>query len=333
MSSKTEDPRGSPNLPVGEAINIATRSVHTKLNKLIILRLPLTLPPKADDASNYVQGLLHIAPIYITFESLWRTILDSSETEDGHIRNTQQGCPEPSDAHSTSNAADSKSRPVVSNRIHAVLSSLYIEGLARSDALKRDLMALTGWSTAELTAQFDERAAESPMLSSVLSHIKRSVTARPHVLLAYAWVLYMALFSGGRFIRASLEHVDASSPFWMPFEQESDAELKMPGGFPSSGLKRRGSEMPGERPLGFLRFDTPADGEDLKQLFKARVLALTTGGGAAAEEEAGQPRVTAEEREDVVREAQRIFELMLRVVGELDEICGTEYEYEGAAAT
>ncbi|OTA83953.1 hypothetical protein M434DRAFT_24669 [Hypoxylon sp. CO27-5] len=323
--TKTEDAVTFPGRPLGESINVATRSVHTQLNKLIIQRLRLALPPQADDASNYVQGLLHIAPIYITFESLWRTILDLSETEDGHIRNTEPGCPEPSDAHSNPDpsTADSKSRLTISNRIHDLLTTLFIDGLPRSGALTRDLASLTGWSAADLTAQLDDRAAESPVLSEFLAHIKRAVTTRPHVLLAYAWVLYMAIFSGGRFIRASLERVDPSSSFWTPLEpdEEEEPELKIPGGFPSGGTgSRRGGGVGGDgrdkQPLSFFRFDTPSDGEDLKVMFKERLLA-STGKGTS--------QLTAGEHDDVVLEARRIFDFMIRVVGELDEICGTEY--------
>ncbi|KAI0112689.1 heme oxygenase-like protein [Hypoxylon sp. NC0597] len=333
MPSKTEDAVAMPERPLGESINVATRTAHTELNKLIIKRLRLALPPQVDDASNYVQGLLHIAPIYITFESLWQTILDSSETEDGRIRSTEPECPEPSDAHSstTPSTVDSKSRLTISNRIHSLLSTLFIDGLPRSGALTRDLTSLTGWSTAELTAQLDDRAAESPVLSEFLAHIKRAATARPHVLLAYAWVLYMAIFSGGRFIRASLERVDPASSFWTPLEPEeeeeegSEPELRIPGGFPSSsgaGRRRRGEgqAVKKQQPLDFFRFDTPSDGEDLKITFKERVLAYTGEGGGK-----GTSLLTAGEHDDVVLEARRIFDFMIGVVGELDEVCGTEY--------
>ncbi|KAI0833064.1 heme oxygenase-like protein [Hypoxylon sp. FL0890] len=330
MPSKTEDAMASPDISLGESINIATRPLHTKLNNLIIQRLRLVLPPQAKDASNYFKGLLHIAPIYITFESLWRTILDSSETEDGLIRDLEEDCPEPSDAHFRYILADCISRPVTSTRIHAttrihaILSNLHIEGLSRSEALKQDLLSLTGWSPSELTKQLDQRAGESPMLSMVLAHIKRSVTANPHVLLAYAWVLYMALFSGGRIIRASLERVDPGSSFWTPLDPDSGPELKIPGGYPSSSEIRRQvrrMSMAEEQPLSFFRFGTPSNGEDLKQMFKARILALMRRG-------VGKEcfRIKPEEHDDIVQEARQIFELMIGIVEELDEVCRTEYE-------
>ncbi|KAJ4187181.1 hypothetical protein NW755_007274 [Fusarium falciforme] len=62
---------------LAESIVAATRGIHAKLNKLIIARLPLALPPRAQDPALYISGLLHITPIYMTFEALWRDILDS----------------------------------------------------------------------------------------------------------------------------------------------------------------------------------------------------------------------------------------------------------------
>ncbi|KAI1104895.1 heme oxygenase-like protein [Jackrogersella minutella] len=330
MPSKTEDAAASPDYrTLGESINIATRPVHTSLNKLIILRLRLALPPQADDASNYVQGLLHITPIYTTFESLWREILESSPAP----VHSQLSAPKDGSAPSTGAAT-------ASPRIHDLLFSTHIPTLSRSDALRADLVSLTGWTEAELAAQLAEVSA-SPVLQAFLSHTRRSVSAKPHVLLAYAWVLYMALFAGGRFIRASLERVDPRSAFWGPLgasasssfsepgggdDDDDDVTERMPGGFPSSASvgERDGMDKVKERvertqhPLSFFRFASPSDGQDLRQTFKARVADATW-------------NLAAEEIDDVVAEARQIFERMIGVVGELDEVCGTEFEEAKAA--
>ncbi|KAJ3481825.1 hypothetical protein NLG97_g7726 [Lecanicillium saksenae] len=68
--------------PLGEAIAASTRGIHARLNKSIISRLPLALPPRASDPSTYVTGLIHIAPIYLAFESLWNDFLEPGP-EDG----------------------------------------------------------------------------------------------------------------------------------------------------------------------------------------------------------------------------------------------------------
>ncbi|KAI1214600.1 heme oxygenase-like protein [Annulohypoxylon truncatum] len=348
MPSKTQDAGTTPEYrTLGESINIATRPVHTSLNKLIILRLRLALPPHADDASNYVQGLLHIAPIYTTFETLWQEILDTPL----HLPTSASG------VLLTASSPDSQ----VSPRIHAILAATHFKALERSAALKTDLTRMTGWNASELEAHLDEVPRESRALAAFLVRVRRTAEQRPHALLAYAWVLYMALFAGGRFIRASLERVDPGDRFWGPLyegdgggkaeiglgaedeedEDEDDDEgnrsprmrmERMPGAFPTSasvsmsvnaqqGRVRKAVEKAEElqHPSSFFRFDTPADGQDLRQAFKARVAEATD-------------VLTPGEIEDVVNEARDIFEQMISLVGELDDVCGTEYEATAAAA-
>ncbi|KAI1487581.1 heme oxygenase-like protein [Biscogniauxia mediterranea] len=385
---------------LADSINIAIRPVHTKLNKLVIYRLPLALPPKADDASQYVSGLLHITPIYMTFESLWQDILDSpaSLSEDQNLdQNNNESSnasfrssfssfpPSPplssspgtttptttSDIHSRGLPSSSLDPPhppaVCCPRIHALLAHLRLPGLARSRALRADLLALTGWSERTLREQLGH-AASSPALGSFLSHARAETRRRPHVLVAYAWVLYMALFSGGRFIRASLEAVDPA--FWVPAsalphgdplpgQEKAKGKESAYGGFLPAGFlakaveaalgtritstavssaaattgrdtdidprtdeeqKRRENleqQWQQKLPVRFLRFDTPSDGEDLKTTFKQRLA------------ESEDALLTPGERDDIVREAQHIFDFMVQIVGELDEVCGSTDGKEG----
>lgn len=273
--------------PLSELINIATRSVHAKLNKVVICRLPLAIPPQAEDPSNYVSGLLHITSIYSTFESLWRSILNAPLTPEDHSEQGKHSCKacKPSSAiHHPRDALDAPHQPMVCSRIHSILAHLHTPDLERKDALRADIQSLTGWSTALLEEQLAS-TSESPILGSFLMHISRAVEARPHTLLAYAWVLYMALFSGGRFIRASLARVDPS--FW-------DANVE------SKGLAL---------PLRFLTFE---DGDEIKLYFKKRM------------SESSESLLTAEERDDIVAEAKRIFYFMVEIVEELDGVCGTD---------
>ncbi|KAI0426162.1 hypothetical protein F5Y09DRAFT_319637 [Xylaria sp. FL1042] len=289
---------GDPSRPLPESINAATRPLHTKLNKLVVSRLPLALPPQADDASQYVSGLLHIAPIYITFESLWRAILELPEAhhpgKDDITDTTGESARVQS--HGRSNVHN---RPILDARIEALLTNLYFEGLQRSQALQQDLVSLTCWSDLTLSEQLSN-ASKSPVLSDFLSHIEKSVGKSPHVLLAYAWVLYMALFSGGRFIRASLETIYPA--FWIP----ASAQQPTPGAL-------AGSAAGAAQPLDFFRFGTPEDGEDLKREFKKRILE-------------SESYLTTPERDEVIEESRRIFEYMIQLVGELVDICGTNKE-------
>ncbi|KAI0120130.1 hypothetical protein GGR51DRAFT_554166 [Nemania sp. FL0031] len=296
MPSKTRD---AP-CPLPDSINAATRSVHTKLNKLVISRLRLALPPQADDASHYVSGLLHVAPIYMTFESLWKIALESLDHLEGH--NTG-GSPNGAARGSVRAQPDDYSgRPpqfAVTARIKPLLSSLYFEGLQRSQALKNDLVSLTGWSSRTLAEQLND-ASESPVLSEFLAHTRDSVETSPHTLVAYGWVLYMALFSGGRYIRASLENIYPA--FWVP----ASAQRPMPATLANATSAET-------QPLNFFRFDTPEDGEDLKVEFKRRLLDLGD-------------TLTETEREEIVQEARCIFDYMILLIGELDDICEKDRE-------
>jgi heme oxygenase len=299
MGSNNIPSSNATNVFLGDAINIATRSVHARLNKLILLRLPLAIPPRADGPSAYTQGILHIAPLYISFESLWHAALHAHESnpEDSPTQPSESVSrpssprPFPFRSRSTSNNSDPSQGPRPSRRIYTILNQLFIPGLLRSARLRSDLRSLTGWSDAVLQSRLEE-VATSGRLGEIVSHIRRSAEKRSHVLLAYAWVLYMALFSGGRFIRATLESAGARG-FW------------------TAGGEKRTAPVHG--PLDFFHFPTPQDGEDLKHEFKQRLVDL---GGL----------LTEGEREHIVREAICIFENLILVINQLDDVCHTKLE-------
>lgn len=243
---------GDTGCPLAEAVNTSTRQLHTKLNKAVIYRLSLAIPPQAADPSSYASGLLHIAPIYDTFETLWRQVLDESPQENV--------------------------------RVTTVLRKVHTAELERATALREDMQTLSGWSPAVLEEQL-RAARRYPVLAAFLAHMEASVTAQPHVLLAYAWVFYMALFSGGRFIRGTLAHVPASA--WETKPQK------------------------GRLPLAFFTFATPEDGDEIKMSFKQRFAEASHG-------------LEPQEGSEVVEEARRIFEFMIDIVAELDGICNKE---------
>jgi heme oxygenase len=296
MSPSANEPVRS----LGDSINIATRSVHTRLNKLILCRLPLAIPPGAAGPSHYVFGLLHITPIYHTFESLWQNILNaplSSEEDETPGLHAYEVC-KPSSTYHYVGALDAAHPPKTSQRIRSILEHVHSPQLERTEALRQDIMAITGWSPEQLGEQ-QSLATRFHVLSAFLEHIHQSVQERPHVLLAYAWVLYMALFSGGCFIRATLCRVHTS--FWAATTGDADSSS---------------SEQP---PVQFFTFDGPDGGDGTKLAFKKRL----------AESEA---LLTDEERDDVAVEGRRVFEFMVELVGELDGVCRTD-DADDAATT
>ncbi|OAQ95774.1 hypothetical protein LLEC1_00390 [Akanthomyces lecanii] len=314
--------------PLAEAIAILTRGIHARLNKSIVARLPLALPPRASDPSTYVTGLLHIAPIYLTFERLWDSLL-SPGPEDGidpHAELVAPLLPVPETPPATmsplSTPALQEHKLKLPVRVHSILHALQLPGLARGGCLKADIQALTGWSDHVVMSQL-ELASRAPPLAAMLDHIKSSIEKKPLLLVTYTYIMYMALFAGGRFIRATLE--STGDEFWRtplaPIKPTMQPCIPTPTFQDDKHMDspiHNGSHKCNPLPLSFFHFDTPHDGEDLKVEFKRRVRIC---------EAALEP----DEVDDIVEEAINIFEQITAVVQQLDAIC--EEDPGGSAAT
>ncbi|KAL9065507.1 MAG: hypothetical protein Q9157_007447, partial [Trypethelium eluteriae] len=161
-------------------------------------------------------------------------------------------------------------------RVNQVLADLLPPGLMRSRRLEADLAHLGIDSTEDLPTRVREFVAR----------IDEEVEMKPWVLVAYAWVMYMAIFSGGRWVRQQL--MDAGPGFWCHADGEAEDEQEWKG-------------------LAFLNFEGDEDGEDIKSEFKRRL--------ASAEEVFDE-----EQRGDIVEEAKAIFTRCIGLVGELDDM-------------
>lgn len=309
---------GQDQRPLAEALKATTRPIHKKLNRLIMCRMPLALPPRANDPPVYATGLLHIAPIYMAFEALWEDIL----TPPGDELDSSRASGEDKTAGPI--PLEDFKKPAIPLKLGLILSKLFLPGLRRTGPLRRDLESLTGWSSAELNAEIRRLVTSGGSLSEFTRRIRESVEERPHVLISYGYILYMALFAGGRFIRSSLESQGAS--FW----DKAPASLAQPGmatggdeladgdinqdskpvkksnetGSVHSHASSSGPHSP--PPVSFLRFETPSDGEELKNEFKGRLLDA-------------ECLLSENEKEEIIQEAAVIFEEMLSVVQQLDE--------------
>jgi hypothetical protein len=120
------------------------------------------------------------------------------------------------------------------------------------------------------------------------------------MLFAYTWIMYLALFNGGRWIRSQILSTTTTttshpSQFW-PHNALAGAHLT------------------------FWHFPGPADGEDLKDTFKANF-------------ELAASQLTDQERQDVIAEAVEIFKLCARIVEELDRECGSSTPSRRSALT
>lgn len=327
----TEPAREARQKTIAESLRLATKTLHRELDGFIVSRMPLALPPQAVDPSVYTSGILHIAPVYIAFETLWQEIVNSpagqapaTDTGGADLQNPELTLTRHSYDSSASPQLVSFRTPEIKvpGRVRTMLSNLKLPGLLRSGALKRDLRQLTGWSATEVEEQLRQISSTGP-LRDFTAIIQQSIQERPHVLVAYTYILYMALFTGGRLVRASLESV--GDEFWdrkasvllLPTVASSpnpgDLRAVSPmSTLPPHGEVQRGSFLPENPhksprlPLDFLHFNTPHDGEDLKEEYEQHLLDA-------------EPTLTEAEKDDIIKEAIVIFEEMHTIVQQLDE--------------
>jgi heme oxygenase len=136
-------------------------------------------------------------------------------------------------------------------------------------------------------------AEHDAALRDAVAHITETAQKRPYVLLAYSWIMYMALFNGGRWIRDQL--VNAGPEFW----------------FRKPNVEKAASLI-GPSFLSFWSFDGDDDGEDIKRAFRAEFV------------EASRKHLTEAEREDVIHEAKTLFQHCINIVSEVDVVVALE---------
>lgn len=239
----------SQNPPIAKEINAATQSLHTELNRLITERLPLGLPPHASSPSRYAAGLRRFSIIFFAFE------------------------------HAFSIVAENASKSQTDDHRRAVsrwVADLAPSGMRRTDRLRADLEHLHLLGHGGMPPAYGEVTLDKLMVD---------VVQKPHLLVAYSWVMYMAIFSGGRWIRQQL--ASAGSAFWLDFDEAASVHI---------------DPLPG---FSFLSFDTDDDGEGLKSAFKEH---LTAADGL----------LTAEERQEVVATGEDVFRQCIQIVEQID---------------
>lgn len=168
--------------------------------------------------------------------------------------------------------------------------------LLRTERLFQDLTKLLQLPPDQLKGGMSRR--RWPRVFDFTAHIEASASAKPHVLIAYAWVMYMALFNGGRWMRSELSA--AGDTFWGPPPQPLVDERDKGGS---------------DEALNFFRFDGSHDGEVVKNDFKTRLSEM-------------EVLLKAEERRDIVREAQVIFVRCALLVEELDDVVAVQRSTE-----
>lgn len=327
MANNTEILPDGETQSLAHSINTAIASSHTRINRLILDRMPHAVPPQADNPSTYITGLLHIGAVYIAFESLWQNII-GVHTEIAPLPYTY---PFRNDANPNTHGLNHDTTASrVTDRTRHILEKAYWPNMLRAARVKADIRAMTGWPPHVVDEQL-RSAGTTGQLGAFLSHIKGALDRRPHLMLAYAYSLYLALLSGGSYIRTELLYLRAE--FWLavpgpvkpgmiPCTRDSSGdpgEIRLKPTFESDSRPREvvGQDPSFTLPLSFFDFDTPLGYEnprqqakDLKAEFKRRF--------ADAEQ-----ALTESERRDIVLESVVIFNHLEAVVGQLDEICGS----------
>jgi hypothetical protein len=128
----------------------------------------------------------------------------------------------------------------------------------------------------------------------------------------------MAIFSGGRWIRARFASVGPE--FWLegrasPSPSPSSSSIARDDGG-STKTTTTTESLPG---FTFFSFDGEQDGEDVKAEFKARLLEAET-------------LLSEEERREVVEMARELFQRNILLVGELDRMFLREKAVKAARA-
>lgn len=116
------------------------------------------------DHTLYREGILSFAFIYKTFEEEWASIICS-------------------DSHN------------VDPRVKTALQNLYSTPLLRTPQLTKDLRYYFG------SVPFPTKAPNTLQRIAYVTHIRQAVAKKPHVLIAYAYNYYMALFAGGKILK------------------------------------------------------------------------------------------------------------------------------------
>lgn len=232
------------------------------VNQLNTARIPLCLPPQANTSGLYTLGFSRYAEIYLGFEEIWHSIIG--------------------DYGDWPAASEISDDPTIfssdEERVKAILRFLYMPELYRTRRLESDLAALNSLDPdfASLSLGKDNAGTE------FRQYIKQRIPENPHLLVAYIWIMYQALFNGGRFIRGQL--LKAGPEFWGLAPKEMD-----PTNFPS--------------PLSFWCVE---DDNAVRTEFKKRVLKA-------------DKILTETERRKILDEALEIFRRCRLITLQLDE--------------
>ena len=267
---------------LGDRINEATEGQHAALEEAVTSYFQKCLYPAASDPGLYAKGLSY-------FQGIYHRI-------DGSLRWAEQlhhSLPQNSNPKKVMDNLETGAAPGI----------LYDSRLERGASLTSDLVRIRedfqlseeGFHQLKPKLAFyddDIAALKSPLErleERCFFQFRRHDT---ELLLAYAWVLYLAIFSGGRYMKASLRA--SFEDGWLPL------------------LKARDDTQKERSPDDYLRFwsfgDTDIEAEEIRETFKTRF-------SQAAEYSSQAERKSIET--NIVSEAVRIMESLAVIIQEV----------------
>ncbi|KAI9042158.1 biliverdin-producing heme oxygenase [Aspergillus affinis] len=182
-------------------IKEATRVPHGEVNHMNTDRIRKCLTGEKKSLVAYAVGFSFYAEIYLGLEEAWREI-DASA---------------PSDSESSEDTGVS----AYQNKIWQLSELIRMDSLNRTERLQADLACLRSLDPA--IARLTDRELNN---THIREDVRSRIREKPHRLLAYAWVLYQALFNGGRFIRRQL--IKAGPKFWGLPEEDDEGLASFP---------------------------------------------------------------------------------------------------------
>lgn len=150
-------------------INKATHAIHNKINNLISLKMVFALR----DPKIYRQGIIAFYYVFRDFERIWQ---EEMAKEGGSEEELE---------------------------IREILKEVWTPALVRTGPLEQDLSFYYNMETPEAFALKYQNPVMSEQIDMV-SHMSQVLHEKPHLILAYAHTLYLALFAGGRIMRSSV---------------------------------------------------------------------------------------------------------------------------------
>ncbi|KAF8534113.1 hypothetical protein BDD12DRAFT_757981 [Trichophaea hybrida] len=202
----------------------------------------------------YREGILSFYHVYAAFERTWANLLSNPTGIQPHI--------------------------------YTALRALSDPRLSRAPGIALDLAYMYG------AEGFDpECAPETTEVQACVVHIEKTLHEKPHLMVAYAHIYYMALFAGGKIL---LRQLFAAKDFF---------PINPPAGSYDEAMAF-GTNM--------FMFPSVEKGkaESLRVKFKDAM-------------ETVEEAFSEEEKTEIIQEARAIFKWNERLVLELDEICAT----------